>query len=329
MNSITRLILRRVVSGNVTLTPHVLKVLREFDQDHPDADKPKDSAKKPSPPPDKPNHEAPTADKRLTFENPLPGRWIRRTSCLLGGALLLTAGSLRATTGLGTFETANNAFAQGKYAEAVRNYESIIAQQGYSAPVLFNLANAQQRNGQLGQAILNYERAAMLAPNDSDLATNLRAARQKAGVPEERRALMPKAAHSLTLSAWFSVAAIALFLLAAALPFRLLWPRARLALSLSNVTAVFVLVAAVIALGIRWPDLHRAVVIAPEAVAGIAPVTVAQPMFKLRAGEVVTLKQIHGAFARIENHVGHEGWVKASDIERVIGSPAPASSSQS
>lgn len=80
MNSITRLILRRVVSGNVTLTPRVLKVLKEFDQDQPDADKPTDSAKKSAPPPDKPDPEVPAVDKRLTFENPLPGRWIRRTS---------------------------------------------------------------------------------------------------------------------------------------------------------------------------------------------------------------------------------------------------------
>jgi hypothetical protein len=80
MNSITRLILRRVVSGNVTLTPHVLKVLKEFDQDHPDADKPADSAKESAPPPNQADRQTPAEEKHLTFENPLPGRWIRRTS---------------------------------------------------------------------------------------------------------------------------------------------------------------------------------------------------------------------------------------------------------
>ena len=44
MNSITRIILRGVVSGHVTLTPQVLGALKEVSQDHPGAAGPVKSA---------------------------------------------------------------------------------------------------------------------------------------------------------------------------------------------------------------------------------------------------------------------------------------------
>ena len=47
MKAITRLILRRVVSGNVKLTPRLLQVLKELDQDQSDANKPGDHGTEP------------------------------------------------------------------------------------------------------------------------------------------------------------------------------------------------------------------------------------------------------------------------------------------
>jgi hypothetical protein len=64
--------------------------------------------------------------------------------------------------------------------------------------------------------------------------------------------------------------------------------------------------------------LRRAVVIVPEAVAGVSPVTMAQPIFRLRAGEEVTLQKTHGTFALIRNRVGQAGWVKSDEITRII-----------
>ncbi len=57
------------------------------------------------------------------------------------------------------FDQANTAFAQKNYGRAASDFRGIIARRGYSAPVLFNLANAYYKDGQIGLAILNYERA--------------------------------------------------------------------------------------------------------------------------------------------------------------------------
>ena len=323
MNSITRLILRGVVSGNVTLTPQVLGALKTVNHGHPGSggDEPTDSAPEPALRPDESDPKTPAPDKHLTFINPLPGRWVRRTGWAMACALTLGSGLARAEINPGQFAAANEAFTRGSFSEAARGYESIIAQQGWSAPVLFNLANAQQREGRLGQAILNYERATMLAPGNPDITTNLRLARQKAGLATEPQSHFENVAQLLTLNGWFCFGAVALFLMAVMFPLKKLLPGMPPALTWGSLPALFALALTIMAVVIHWPDLNRAIVIAPETTAGVSPVTLAQPVFKLQAGDVVSLKRAHGAFALIENRAGQEGWVKAGEVARVLPSP--------
>ena len=56
---------------------------------------------------------------------------------------------------------------------------------GYSAAGLYNLANSYARAGKPGMAILNYERASLLAPDDPDIRANLRFVRASAHLPAE------------------------------------------------------------------------------------------------------------------------------------------------
>src|SRR5271154_2724545 len=58
---------------------------------------------------------------------------------------------------------------------------------GYSAAALYNLGNAYARTGKPGLAVLNYERARLLEPNDPDINANLRHVREAAGLPAESR----------------------------------------------------------------------------------------------------------------------------------------------
>src|SRR5580704_13297436 len=57
--------------------------------------------------------------------------------------------------------------------------------EGYSAARLYNLANSYARAGKPGMAILNYERASLLSPNDPDVQANLRYVRASAHLPPE------------------------------------------------------------------------------------------------------------------------------------------------
>lgn len=61
----------------------------------------------------------------------------------------------------------------GKYQNAIRKYQSVLGQGFESAELYFNLGNAFYKSGNATYAILNYERARKLAPNDEDIRYNL------------------------------------------------------------------------------------------------------------------------------------------------------------
>lgn len=76
------------------------------------------------------------------------------------------------------FEQGNQSFEQGDYAKAVSAYEDIL-EMGFESPALYyNLGNAFFKEGKIGPAILNYERALRLAPRDEDIRFNLRLAEE-------------------------------------------------------------------------------------------------------------------------------------------------------
>jgi len=78
-----------------------------------------------------------------------------------------------------TFAKANEAYAQEMYAEAIEHYEQIIAVKYESAELYFNLGNAYFKQGEIPSAILNYEKAKKLKPNDDDIDFNLNVANTK------------------------------------------------------------------------------------------------------------------------------------------------------
>lgn len=75
-------------------------------------------------------------------------------------------------------ESADSAYAQQHYQEAIKQYETLL-QQGVSADIYYNLGNAYYRSDNYTRAILNYERALLLEPGDGDIRHNLQLARQK------------------------------------------------------------------------------------------------------------------------------------------------------
>src|ERR1700677_2919513 len=56
------------------------------------------------------------------------------------------------------------------------------ARAGYSSTALYNLANAYARDGKPGMAVVNYERARLLAPDDPVIEANLVLVRDRKSV---------------------------------------------------------------------------------------------------------------------------------------------------
>lgn len=75
-----------------------------------------------------------------------------------------------------SFDEANNYYISGNYEQAIELYKKIIDEGYKSAELYYNLANSYFRMDQIPSAILFYERAARLAPSDSDIDFNLKIA---------------------------------------------------------------------------------------------------------------------------------------------------------
>ena len=70
-------------------------------------------------------------------------------------------------------QQADSAYIEDRYANAIELYEQVIAEEGTSTDIYYNLGNAYYRAGMLGKAIINYERALILDPTNDDAKTNL------------------------------------------------------------------------------------------------------------------------------------------------------------
>lgn len=76
------------------------------------------------------------------------------------------------------WERANAFYTTEEYHKAIEEYQKISDSGHESAKLYFNLGNAYYKAGNMNRAILNYERARLLAPQDEDIEFNLRMANQ-------------------------------------------------------------------------------------------------------------------------------------------------------
>ena len=68
---------------------------------------------------------------------------------------------------------ANAAYSNGSYREAIALYETLLSEGVHSDKLYYNLGNSWFKQGRMGKAILNYNRALLLDPMDEDTQYNL------------------------------------------------------------------------------------------------------------------------------------------------------------
>lgn len=71
------------------------------------------------------------------------------------------------------FDEGNRLYQEGDFGGAAESYEAVLEGGFESAEVYYNLGNAHFRLGEIGHAVLNYERAARLNPRGDDIQANL------------------------------------------------------------------------------------------------------------------------------------------------------------
>ncbi len=188
----------------------------------------------------------------------------------------------------------------------------------YSAAALYNLGNAYARAGKPGPAVLNYERARLLDPNDPDLEANLRQVREAAGLAHQSRGRFDRFATFAApgILAW--VGLLGLLIAGASLLARQFYPGHRRKLAASAVAGIMLMAATLCNAIALWPTLHEAVVIAHSAPVQVAPVLDEEPSFVLPEAETVEVNALHDGFALVRTRTGRAGWVPEANLALVV-----------
>jgi tetratricopeptide (TPR) repeat protein len=114
--------------------------------------------------------------RRLVSFLAAAGGLVLWAAALLAGSLVFTF-EAQAATAAALFATGNDAYDDGRYEEAVSAYQQILSRGLLDPRVYYNLGNAYFKLGRLGPAILHYERALRLSPEDREARHNLDLAR--------------------------------------------------------------------------------------------------------------------------------------------------------
>jgi hypothetical protein len=191
-------------------------------------------------------------------------------------------------------------------------------QSGYSAAGLYNLANAYARTGKPGFAVLNYERARLLDPNDPDVDANLRHVRETAEIAPEHLTRFDRVARiaSPQALAWIGVLGL-LIAGSSALAWRR-HPRHRRKLIAAALAGVCAMGLSIVSAASLWPLMHEAIVIAHTAPLRVSPVLIEAPVYELPEATEVTTGVEHDGFVLVRTASGRTGWVPSSNVAAIV-----------
>jgi tetratricopeptide (TPR) repeat protein len=77
------------------------------------------------------------------------------------------------------FEQGNHSYREGEFQQAIEHYQKIIDAGFESGRLYYNIGNCYYKLDEIGYAILYYEKAKKILPNDSEVGLNLELARLK------------------------------------------------------------------------------------------------------------------------------------------------------
>lgn len=231
-----------------------------------------------------------------------------------------TAGDTSADADAGDqFNLANTAYSQGDFNIAVTMYEELIAGHGYAPGLLYNLANSYVLLGQPGRAVLNYERARLLAPANPDIASNLTQLKHDQGLFDEEPSGWARITDLLTLGQWslLGLSGGGLLLATAIFPlFRGGTLRVAAPIFICSLAAIVLSAAAGHTLYEKWSGV---VVLSPKARLIVSPFDGAASIGEVQEGRIVyPLGEEHNGYVRVREVTGRKGWIPKAHTEPLI-----------
>jgi tetratricopeptide (TPR) repeat protein len=225
-------------------------------------------------------------------------------------------------------EKGNTEYMNGNYEEAIKNYQAVVDSDYESAELYYNLGNAYYKSNKFTMALVNYEKASLLDPDDEEIQHNLEMERQLAidkidKLPE----LLPKQWYRQFIGllktdqwAYISMITFPLSLLLFLAYFFVRRIGIRKAAFWLALVIMFISVSTFVFSYNQKRlvyDNSYAIIITPSVMIKSSPDESGTELFQLHEGTKVEIIDQLGDWKEIKLSDGNVGWLKMSDLMRL------------
>ncbi|WKB82616.1 tetratricopeptide repeat protein [Cellulophaga lytica] len=226
------------------------------------------------------------------------------------------------------FKKATDAYNNGKYDAAIKDYLQIIENGKHSAELYYNLGNAYYKLNKVAPSIYYYEKALLLKPNDSEIKNNLSYAKNMTldvinPLPVTTlKSIYNKIVGYFNFDQWayISVMLVVLFVISyIAFKFFIYSTKKRISFILS-ITFLLIAIATVTAAYLNYNDFIKnrpAIVFNEESLVVAEPNSRGKEVFRLHEGtKVFVLEQLKD-YSKIKLADGKTGWISSEEIKEI------------
>lgn len=242
--------------------------------------------------------------------------------------LALSAGLASADDNKILLEEANKKYSEDNFDQAIGLYQKVIENGMESAAVYFNLGNAYFKINNMPSAILYYEKAKKLRPNDEDILHNLEIANSRTvdkieNVPEIFYIRWWKnLLYAFTVDDWAVISLVSFGLLFLMLLFFLLTNRYWLKKFSFWLGILFIVVSATTWMLANqkyktFTEDHQAIVFTPTLTVKSSPSETSIDLFVIHEGTRVQITNHIGEWYEVKIANGSVGWLKENDIRKI------------
>ena len=226
------------------------------------------------------------------------------------------------------FSQATEYYNNGQYSKAIENYNAILENGEHSASLYFNMGNCYYKLNNIGPSIYYYEKALLLAPNDSEILNNLAYAQNmRLDAIEE----MPKTEISkiyngvvglFTYNGW-AYLAVVLVMLFVILYLTYFFLRSANKKRISFIASIFSITLGVLCVLMAYLQQQQekkddpAIVFSKEVKVSSEPNKNSEAVFTLHEGTKVNVLEELDGWEKIWIADGQTGWLLSNDIKKI------------
>lgn len=241
--------------------------------------------------------------------------------------MLLQTLLVSANNNIDSLNVANTLCRDGKYADAIAKYESILASGYENVSIYYNLGYSYYKQGALSKSILNFERAKRLDPSNTDIQFNLDQAYE---MTDKMQILEPvffvqwweKLCNTFNSDGWailfviffvLTLIGVAAFLFSDSVSLR------KTGFFGAIVVAIFAIIS--ISISIRQKNLitdsQSAIIVKSSVTINTTPDKNGTEMAVLHEGTPVYILSQLGEWYEVRLRDGNVGWIRIDDVEKI------------